>query len=134
MDYHVKYLGNLRNESTHLRSGNSIITDAPVDNHGKGEAFSPTDLASVSLANCMMTIVAIAADTRNLVIESMEAEVKKEMASNPRRISAIHVRLRITGQFTDKEKTILHHAALTCPVALSLHPDVNQNIEVAFAE
>jgi putative redox protein len=134
MDYHVKYLGNLRNESTHLRSGNAIITDAPVDNHGKGEAFSPTDLASVSLANCMMTIVAIAADTRNLVIESMEAEVKKEMASNPRRISAIHVRLRITGQFTDKEKTILHHAALTCPVALSLHPDVNQNIEVAFAE
>jgi uncharacterized OsmC-like protein len=134
MDYHVKYLGNLRNESTHLRSGNSIITDAPVDNHGKGEAFSPTDLASVSLANCMMTIVAIAADTRNLVIESMEAEVKKEMASNPRRISAIHVRLRITGQFTDKEKTLLHHAALTCPVALSLHPDVNQNIEVAFAE
>ena len=134
MDYHVKYLGNLRNESTHLRSGNAIITDAPVDNHGKGEAFSPTDLASVSLANCMMTIVAIAADTRNLVIESMEAEVKKEMASNPRRISAIHVRLRITGQFTDKEKTILHHAALTCPVAFSLHPDVNQNIEVAFAE
>ncbi|MBI1268028.1 MAG: OsmC family peroxiredoxin [Cryomorphaceae bacterium] len=134
MDYHVKYLGNLRNESTHMRSGNSIITDAPVDNHGKGEAFSPTDLASVSLANCMMTIVAIAADTRNLVIESMESEVKKEMASNPRKISAIHIRLKITGQFTDKEKNILHHAALTCPVALSLHPDVNQNIEVAFAE
>ena len=134
MDYHVKYLGNLRNESTHLRSGNTIITDAPVDNHGKGEAFSPTDLASVSLANCMMTIVAIAADTRNLIIESMEADVKKEMASNPRRISAIHIRLNITGQFTDKEKTILHHAALTCPVALSLHPDVNQNIEVTFAE
>lgn len=134
MDYHVKYLGNLRNESTHLRSGNTIITDAPVDNQGKGEAFSPTDLASVSLANCMMTIVAIAADTRGLEIASMEAEVKKEMASNPRRISAIRILLKISGQYTDKEKSILHHAALTCPVALSLHPDVEQDIEVLFTE
>lgn len=134
MDYHVKYLGNLRNESTHLRSGNTIITDAPVDNQGKGEAFSPTDLASVSLANCMMTIVAIAADTRGLEIASMEAEVKKEMASNPRRISAIRILLKISGQYTDKEKSILHHAALTCPVALSLHPEVEQDIEVLFTE
>lgn len=134
MDYHVKYLGNLRNESTHLRSGNSIITDAPIDNHGKGEAFSPTDLATVSLANCMMTIVGIAADTRNLTIQAMEADVKKEMASNPRRIAAIQIRLLITGKFSDKEKIILQQAALTCPVALSLHPDIIQDIDVRFAE
>jgi uncharacterized OsmC-like protein len=132
MNFQVQYLGNLSCQSTHIKSGTTIITDAPVDNKGKGSTFSPTDLASVSLANCMMTIVGIAADERGISLVSMRADVTKEMASNPRRIAAIRIQLFISGNFTEKEKTILRNSALTCPVALSLHPDLEQDITVIF--
>jgi uncharacterized OsmC-like protein len=132
MNFQVQYLGNLSCQSTHVKSGTTIITDAPVDNKGKGSTFSPTDLASVSLANCMMTIVGIAADERGISLVSMRADVTKEMASNPRRIAAIRIQLFISGNFTEKEKTILRNSALTCPVALSLHPDLEQDITVIF--
>ena len=125
----VIYLGNLRTESTHLKSGEKIITDAPVDNHGKGEAFSPTDLTSTSLANCMLTTMAIASDTHGINMEGARAEVLKIMASDPRRIIAIEIDLYMPYQrYSSKEKSILQHAATYCPVAKSLHPDINQLI------
>lgn len=126
----VIYSGALRTMATHLRSGSQIETDAPVDNHGKGERFSPTDLVATALASCILTTMGIAANTHHLDIEGTECEVEKIMASNPRRIAEIKVNLYFpkTRQYTDKDKKILEHTALTCPVAESLHPDCKQTI------
>lgn len=122
-----KYIGELRTESQHLPSGNKIITDAPVDNQGKGEAFSPTDLLSSSLASCMLTIMGIAARTRGIKIEGTEVEVTKIMDSSPRKVKEIIVKFDFPDvTYTDVEKKILENAAETCPVALSLHPSVIQ--------
>lgn len=129
----VKYLGNLRTEAVHLRSGNKIITDAPPDNNGKGEFFSPTDILSTSLACCMMTLMGIAAQTHSIKLEHMDARVTKIMASGPRRVAEIKIEFNLQhNRFNSKEKTILERAALTCPVALSLHPDVKQNISFTY--
>lgn len=126
----VTYLGDLRTESTHQLSGALIVTDAPPDNQGKGEAFSPTDLCATSLANCMMTIMGISARNRKLDISGMKAEVTKIMASDPRRIARIEIKLHMPpGEFSDVEKKVLETAGRTCPVALSLHPDIVQDIE-----
>lgn len=127
----VIYLGELRTHAQHLRSGVELVTDAPPDNNGKGESFSPTDLTATSLANCMLTIAGIAARTHGINIDGTEAEVLKEMAANPRRISAVRVTVTVRGQehYSDKEKSIIEHAARTCPVALSLHPDIEQDIK-----
>jgi uncharacterized OsmC-like protein len=123
----VVYKGNLRTEATHLRSGNVIITDAPLDNHGKGEAFSPTDLASTSLASCILSIMGIAANTHNINIEGATADVIKVMDSDPRRIKTIEVTIQMPdNNYTDKEKKILEKAAHHCPVGLSLHPDTEE--------
>lgn len=123
----IKYLGKLRTESTHLRSGSKIITDAPVDNHGRGEAFSPTDLASTSLAACMITIMGIAAQTHDINMEGTHAEIQKIMADNPRRIGAIEIDIFMPkNNYTDKEKKILENAAKTCPVGRSLHPECKE--------
>jgi len=133
MNYKVLYEGELRTRSTHLKSDTSIITDAPTDNNGKGEAFSPTDLVSSGLASCMMTLVGIAANAREIQIDRMEAEVTKKMASSPRRIEAISITLYIEAKnSTAQNKQDLQKAAETCPVALSLHPDIRQEIEVIF--
>ncbi|MDG1781492.1 MAG: OsmC family protein [Flavobacteriales bacterium] len=133
MNYTVSYQGNLRTESTHLQSGTTVITDAPTDNNGKGETFSPTDLVSSGLASCMMTIVGIAAEKREIEIDEMRAEVTKKMASSPRRIETISITLYISVQnLSDNHRTVLLNAAKTCPVALSLHPDLNQELEVIF--
>lgn len=133
MNYKVNYEGELRTRSTHLKSDSSIITDAPTDNNGKGEAFSPTDLVSSGLASCMMTLVGIAANAREIQIDSMEAEVSKKMASSPRRIEAISITLYINAKnLSDQHRQVLQKAAETCPVALSLHPDVRQELEVIF--
>jgi uncharacterized OsmC-like protein len=127
----VIYKGNLRTEATHLRSGNVIITDAPLDNHGKGEAFSPTDLASTSLASCIMTIMGIAANTHNINIEGATADVIKVMDSDPRRIKTIEVTIQMPdNNYTDKEKKILEKAAHHCPVGLSLHPDTEEVLTI----
>lgn len=133
MHYKVTYEGQLRTRSTHLNSDTSVLTDAPLDNKGKGETFSPTDLVSSGLASCMMTLVGIAANEREIEIEGMEAEVTKKMASSPRRIEAIAITLYINAKnLSDHQKDILRRVARTCPVALSLHPDVHQELEIIF--
>lgn len=116
-------------ESIHLKSGKSLITDAPTDNQGKGSTFSPTDLLTTSLGACMATVMGIAARTHSIKIEDMKLKLTKIMASNPRRVSEIKIEFDMPqNNFTDKEKTILETAARTCPVALSLHPDLKQDI------
>lgn len=125
----VKYLGSLRTEATHLKSKQQIITDAPTDNHGKGEAFSPTDLVATSLASCMVSIIGIQSNTSNIKLGDISANITKIMSSAPRRISEIKVDLFFTNhQYSDKEKKIIENAAKTCPVALSLHPDIIQTV------
>lgn len=130
----VTYLGGLRTNSTHLQSGTEIITDAPVDNQGKGEAFSPTDLLATSLANCMLTIMGIAARTHGIDMDGTTAEVTKVMAADPRRVAEIHIKLNFPKKdsYTDKEKKILEHAGLTCPVNYSLHPDIKRPIDFGW--
>lgn len=126
----VIYDGSLRTSSTHLKSGEKIITDAPVDNQGKGESFSPTDLLATSLANCMLTVMGIASGTHDIELDGTLAEVTKVMAESPRRISEIHIEFNFPNKnfYTDKQKKILEHAALTCPVEKSLHPDIKRVI------
>lgn len=127
------YLGELRTSSTHLKSGNEIVTDAPTDNQGKGEAFSPTDLLATSLANCMLTIVGITAKTHGFSIDGTTAEVTKVMGENPRRVAEVKVDLQFpANDFTDKQKAMIEHAAKTCPVSHSLHPDILQLVTFNF--
>jgi len=123
------YLGELRVEITHLKSGKTIITDAPPDNQGKGESFSPTDLMSVSLGTCMLTIMGIAARTNNINIQGTKMKVSKVMGSDPRRVIEVHIVFDMPpGNYSEKEKDILKNAAVTCPVAKSLHPDIIQGV------
>ena len=125
----VIYNGNLRTTATHIRSGESIITDAPVDNNGKGEYFSPTDLLATSLASCMLTIIGIAANTHGFSIDNTRVEITKIMASDPRRVIEIKVDLYFPEiHYSDKEKKLIEHSAGTCPVSKSLHPDIFQNV------
>ena len=124
----VTYLGNLRTTATHLASQNDFITDAPVDNHGKGEAFSPTDTVATALASCLLTIMGIKARDLKLDLTATKASVTKVMGANPRRITEIKIDVRFQKSFAPKTKKILEKAALTCPVSNSLHPDLIQNI------
>ncbi|MFZ1688771.1 MAG: OsmC family protein [Flavobacteriales bacterium] len=129
----VTYLGNLRCEAVHLRSGQRVVTDAPPDNQGKGEAFSPSDLMSTSLACCMMTIMGIAARDRDLPLMNLDARVVKHMASNPRRVERIEVHMGMDGAGLDeKARMILERSAYTCPVALSLREDLVQEITFTY--
>ncbi|MCE2822772.1 MAG: OsmC family protein [Saprospiraceae bacterium] len=124
------YLGDLRTEAVHLRSGARIITDAPTDNHGKGEAFSPTDLCAASLASCMLTIMGISARNHGLNIDGASASINKIMASDPRRIARVEIRLEVPGsQLDERQQKILETAARTCPVAFSLAEGVEQVVE-----
>ncbi len=126
----VVYQGSLRTEATHLQSGATILTDAPTDNHGKGEAFSPTDLVATALAACMATIMGIAAQTHGIALEGTRLEVTKKMVSDPRRIGEIVVDVRYPEGLilSEKEKTVLEKAALSCPVLESLHPDCRKTV------
>ena len=124
----VTYLGELRTECEHLRSGNTYITDAPLDNNGKGEAFSPTDTVATGLANCMITVMGIKARDLGVDLTGSVAMVTKEMAANPRRISRIEVQLSLPGGVSDKHKKILENTGNTCPVMQSLHPDIVQDV------
>lgn len=130
------YQGNLRTQATHLTSGNTIITDAPVDNNGKGEAFSPTDLVCAALGSCMMTIMGILAERNDIDLTGTEMEITKTMAANPRRIARIEVAFQIksTSVLIEEQREKLRRAALTCPVALSLHPDIEQTVTFYFKE
>lgn len=129
----VEYKGNLRTEAIHLESGTKIITDAPKDNHGNGESFSPTDLMATSLSSCMLSIMGIVAKRDNIDIVGIQTEVTKIMYSEPRRVGEIHVKLMMPkNNYSDKERKLLEHAAHTCPVAKSLHPDIIQKIEFIY--
>ncbi len=127
----VTYVGNLRTEALHIQSSTLINTDAPKDNFGKGEAFSPTDLVATALASCMISIMGIVARKEGITpVDGAIAEVTKIMATEPRRISEIHVKITFPkNNFTEKEKTIYENAAHTCPVAKSLHPNLKQVVE-----
>ena len=124
----VRYLGELRTSSMHLQSGTEILTDAPTDNQGKGEAFSPTDMVANSLATCMITIMAIKARDMDIELKGITAEVTKVMATEPRRISEIHIIFQMNLAEDKKIKTILEKTAMSCPVHFSLHPDIKKEI------
>mgnify|MGYP000442237121 CR=1 FL=1 len=124
----IKYLGNLRCELTHTASSNHFITDAPTDNHGKGEAFSPTDTMATSLAACMLTVMGIKANSLGFDLEGATAKVTKIMAAAPRRVSAIEVELNLQNKLDIKVMKVLEEIGRNCPVAKSLHPDLVQNI------
>ncbi|WP_456437484.1 OsmC family protein [Psychroserpens sp.] len=124
----VTYLGGLRTESTHLKSGDSFFTDAPTDNNGKGEAFSPTDTVATGLASCMMTVMGIKARDMGVDMTGTTAHVTKTMASDPRRISKIEVVLEFPFEADNKTRKILERIANTCPVHYSLHPDIEKDI------
>lgn len=123
------YLGQLRVASTHLKSGEVIISDAPTDNNGKGQAFSPTDMVANALAACMLTIMGIKAMHAGINIEQTTAQVLKTMASNPRRISTIEIKLQMPSGIESKYRTLLQAAALNCPVAKSIDPAIEQRVE-----
>lgn len=129
----VTYLGSHRTESEHLQSGSKMITDAPVDNHGKGQAFSPTDTVANALATCMLTVMGIKAESMGIEMEGTSAEVFKTMASNPRRISRIDINILFPKSYGEKETKILENAGKTCPVLHSLHPDIEKNISFKYS-
>jgi len=124
----VTYLGNLRTENEHLKSGNKFITDAPTDNNGKGEAFSPTDTVATGLANCMITVMGIKARDMKVNMDGTTAMVTKTMAADPRRISKIEVILNFPSGIDEKSRKILENTGRTCPVMQSLHPDIEKLI------
>ncbi len=128
---HTTYLGELRTENEHIRSGVKIITDAPVDNQGKGEAFSPTDLVATALADCMITIMGIKAMEKGLDLTGTVLETTKIMSSEPRRIGEIIIEITFPkNNFSEKDKAIFAAITKSCPVALSLHPEVKQTIHL----
>ncbi|MGV9004706.1 OsmC family protein [Flavobacterium sp.] len=124
----VTYLGELRTSSIHIQSGSEIISDAPLDNNGKGEAFSPTDTVANGLASCMFTVMGIKARDLEVDFSGSTAEVTKIMAVEPRRISEIHVSFSMNVAADEKTKTILERTANTCPVFFSLHPEIKKVI------
>lgn len=129
----ISYKGNLRAVSKHLQSGEEIITDAPTDNHGRGEAFSPTDLMSTALGICAMTLMGIAANTHGIELGKIDASVQKIMESNPRRVGQVMVDFLIEDKnFTDKQKHLLEVAAINCPVAKSLSADLIQSMSFNY--
>ncbi|WP_303309943.1 OsmC family protein [Hymenobacter sp. BT730] len=126
------YAGHLRTEATHVASGNTILTDAPVDNHGRGEAFSPTDLVSTALGSCMMTIMGIVANRHEVDLAGTTFQVTKHMTGEPRRIAQIDVHFHLPATLPAKERAILENAARTCPVALSLNPEIQQQVQFTY--
>jgi putative redox protein len=127
------YLGNLRTQATHVLSGNALLTDAPLDNNGKGEAFSPTDLVCAALGSCMVTIMGIVAEREGISLEGLSWEITKIMQSDPRKIQEIQVAFHWSGPvFTPAMSQKLKNAARTCPVALSLDPALTQTISFDF--
>ena len=131
----VVYLGELRCESTHLSSGTRILTDAPLDNHGKAETFSPTDLVATALANCMLTIMGIEAQKLKVNMDGTKVAITKHMGTLPRRIVKIDAAIEIPDRgLTEEQKKKLEIAGLNCPVAKSLHPDLHQNITFSYTK
>lgn len=128
MTSQITYLGDLRTVSVHLQSGTEILSDAPKDNHGKGEAFSPTDLLANALGSCMMSIMAIKSRDLELELKGTTIDVTKIMQAEPRKISKIVIVMNMSIATTEKNKTILERVAMNCPVLLSLHPDIEKEV------
>ncbi len=127
------YLGELRTQATHIQSSKIIITDAPLDNCGKGEYFSPTDLVAAALGSCMLTIIGIAANTYNFSIKDTVVNITKIMGTEPRRITEIILEFNFpNNNYNDKEKEIIKYCIENCPVAKSLHPDLKQTVKLNF--
>lgn len=122
----VTYLGDLRTSSVHLQSGTEILSDAPTDNHGKGEAFSPTDLLANALGSCMISIMAIKSKDMNLDLVGSTVDVTKIMQSEPRKIAKIEIVMNMSIAADEKSRTILERTAMSCPVLLSLNPDIEK--------
>ena len=124
------YLGSLRTEAKHIQSGNKVITDAPLDNNGKGEFFSPTDLLATSLGSCMLTIMGISANAYGFNVDGTTVETEKIMGTDPRRVVEIKIDIYFPAgnNYTDQQKRLIESSAKTCPVANSLHPDLKKNI------
>ena len=127
------YLGELRVSSKHLASNSEIITDAPIDNNGKGESFSPTDLVATALGTCMITVMGIYAEKNGILMPNVYSRTNKVMSSSPRKISKLKIQINFEGnELSDSEKQSLKKVALNCPVAKSLHTDLQQEIEFNF--
>lgn len=130
----VIYTGDLRTRCIHLRSNNEFITDAPLDNNGLGQAFSPTDTVATALASCMLTVMGIKARDMKVDLRESYAEVTKHMAAQPRRISKIELRLFLPSEISEKQRTILENAANTCPVMYSIHADIEKVIDFQWIQ
>ena len=128
----IEYKGKLRTEAVHLRSGKAIITDAPVDNQGKGEAFSPTDLVATALGSCMMTIMGIVAEREGIKLYGTIAEVGKIMTTNPRRIGEVKIKIKFTEKLNREQRDKLEKAAKTCPVSGSLSENLKETVEFIY--
>ncbi|PCJ23914.1 MAG: osmotically inducible protein OsmC [Flavobacteriales bacterium] len=129
----IKYQGNLRTKAVHLKSSSMIITDAPTDNQGKGEAFSPTDIVATALGSCMLTIIGLKAREHKIDVENISINVTKIMESNPRKISEIIIEFDfLEKKYSDKEQTIIKNSAKSCPVALSLDQKIKQTLIFNF--
>lgn len=126
----VTYLGELRTSCVHLQSGTEILTDAPTDNHGKGEAFSPTDLLATALGSCMMSIMAIKSKDLNVDLKNATVEVTKIMQAEPRKIARIEIIMNMNIKVDQKTKIILERTAMNCPVLLSLNTDIEKDITI----
>lgn len=124
----IEYVGDLRTICIHIQSGTQILTDAPTDNHGKGEAFSPTDLVATALGSCMVSIMAIKSKDLEVDLKDSTVSVTKIMQAEPRKIAKIIVELNMAIDTSDKNKIILERSAMTCPVLLSLHPDIEKEV------
>ena len=136
MTSQIIYQGNLRTVATHVQSGTVIETDAPTDNQGKGERFSPTDLVATALGNCMLTIMGIKARDMQLNLEGTKIDITKNMVANPRRIGEIKVIIKFPEslQTDEKQRMIIERAAMTCPVFESLHPDLKKDVEFEWSK
>lgn len=130
----VNYLGNLRTESIHISSNDKIVTDAPTDNNGKGEAFSPTDLVASSLSSCILTVIGIVSKQINYDLTDTTSSVKKTMGDNPRRIVKIEVKIEFSKSADSKTRYTIEKTALNCPVAKSLHPNIKQDISFIWPD
>ena len=133
VEIHVEYQGGLRCESRHGPSSRTQVTDAPVDNCGKGESFSPTDLVATALGSCMLTIMGIVADKREIALEGAVIDVTKSMVADPaRRIGKLDVRVQVPGELDEGARRALEKAALSCPVFLSLSDKIEIPVEFCW--
>ena len=129
----VKYKGELRTEAVHLKSGKTIITDAPIDNKGKGDAFSPTDLVATALGSCMITIMGIVAEREGITLDGTTAEVEKVMTTSPRRIGEVKIKIKFIQKLNRDQRDKLERVAKNCPVSGSLSEDLKETVEFIYS-